>query len=384
MTKKLENKIKNCLTAGFRICLVCLLSFALPIRTNAQKINCAQQRIDDRNIRESLPAEVAEKRRQIIQAIWGNDHIPNRSDVLISVGVSSPLHAYPVVARVDKIEIPSLIPVKPGSPAINDLAYLFVPVIRNGRLVIDHHGHACTFKDAQLGDNGYGMEASIIGLLTAGYDVLAVYMPQVTETKCNLDHCGLINTDIGLPNPRKTFGLRLFLEPTIVSLNYLLKKNSYKSVDMMGLSGGGWTTTLIAAIDDRIRFSFPVAGSLPLYYRFDRYAGDIEQFLPEFYRDIAGYPDLYILGAYGNGRKQIQILNLHDNCCFGQPQHDPNRNYISDIHTYEQTVKERLVNLGAANHYQLVIDTVAQSHQISKYALNEIILPQLSSGIREH
>ena len=36
---------------------------------------------------------------------------------------------------------------------------------------------------------------------------------------------------------------------------------------MAGLSGGGWTTTLYAAIDPSIRYSFPVAGTIPLYLR---------------------------------------------------------------------------------------------------------------------
>jgi len=43
-------------------------------------------------------------------------------------------------------------------------------------------------------------------------------------------------------------------------------------------------------------------------------------------------PDLYILGAFGEGRKQVQILNRQDDCCFGQKQHAPARDYASDMH----------------------------------------------------
>jgi hypothetical protein len=32
---------------------------------------------------------------------------------------------------------------------------------------------------------------------------------------------------------------------------------------MLGLSGGGWSTTLAAAVDPRIQLSFPTAGSVP-------------------------------------------------------------------------------------------------------------------------
>jgi hypothetical protein len=146
---------------------------------------------------------------------------------------------------------------------------------------------------------------------------------------------------------------------------------------MVGLSGGGWTTNLLAAIDERIKYSFSVAGSMPLYYRSDASMGDIEQFLPELYRDIAGYPDLYVLGAYGKGRKQVQILNRKDDCCFGQKQHDPDRNYDSDLKTFETSVKEKLKTLDAAGHYYLVIDETAPCHQISEYAFKNIILKEL-------
>ena len=98
---------------------------------------------------------------------------------------------------------------------------------------------------------------------------------------------------------------------------------------------------------------------IPLFYRVGGSIGDIEQFLPQLYRDIAGYPDLYVLGAYGKGRKQIQILNRKDDCCFGQKQHDPARNYDADIHVIEQSVKDRLSLLGASGQYNLIIDDVA-------------------------
>ena len=146
---------------------------------------------------------------------------------------------------------------------------------------------------------------------------------------------------------------------------------------MVGLSGGGWTTNLISALDDRIKYSFNVAGSTPIYYRAGGSIGDIEQYLPQLYRDIAGYPDLYVLGAYGKGRKQIQILNRYDNCCFGQKQHDPSRDYADDMHLVEKSVIEKLVTLGEHDHYYLVIDETSPNHQISEYALKNVILPEL-------
>jgi hypothetical protein len=57
----------------------------------------------------------------------------------------------------------------------------------------------------------------------------------------------------------------LFLEPPIVALNALLATRDDRDIGMIGVSGGDWTTTWIAALDPRIRESVPVAGSLPLF-----------------------------------------------------------------------------------------------------------------------
>jgi hypothetical protein len=338
-----------------------------------RKVDCTPQICDDREIRITKPGDIVNKRLEIIRAIWNDSRIPGRSDVIVTSGIPSPLHPNEFVGRVDRIEIPV-----EGLDSLKDLAYLFVPVRRNKRLIVFNPGHSCTLIDDE--SHHSRIEATITGLVEAGYDVLSVYMPHVKESsdpKCRFDHCQVFNTDLGIPDPLPTYGLRLFLDPTIVSLNYVMNKYKYKRVDMVGLSGGGWTTNLISALDDRIRFSFNVAGSIPLFYRIGGSIGDIEQFLPQLYRDIAGYPDLYILGASGKGRKQVQILNRQDNCCFGQKQHDPARDYTSDMHHFAQTIKDRLESLKEKDHYYLIIDETAPNHQISEYALMNVILPEL-------
>ena len=342
------------------------------------RISCKVQKTDDRVLKIQSLADISEKRLEIIKAIWGTNEIPDRSDVVISSGVASPLSPDPNVMRVDRIEIPVDVPVARGSEPIKDLAYLFVPVTRNNRLVILNPGHTCTLKTDPSQEHGYRLEETIAGLVRTGFDVLAIFMPHVSETGCDLDHCKIINVIPGPGNQPPAFGLRYFLEPEIVSLNYLLQHTTYQNINMVGLSGGGWTTNLLAAIDPRIKYSFSVAGSMPLYYRYGGSIGDIEQFLPQLYRDIAGYPDLYVLGAFGKGRMQVQILNRNDDCCFGQKQHDPERDYDADLKTFAKSVKERLKILGAGDHYYLVIDEEAPCHQISGYALNKVILKELN------
>ncbi len=352
--------------------LVNLIFLGQFIDMAGQDARCEFIPFDDREFRITTPADVARKRLEIIHAIWGTDHIPGRGDVTITQGIASPLSPNPIVARVDRFEIPV-----ERIDSVKDRAYFFVPPQRNNRLVLFCPGHSCSLKDE--GNPSHRIEATIIGLLSAGFDVLSVFMPRISEDTCDLDHCRIFHTDLGYADPPASYGLRLFLDPTLVSLNYLLKHCSYRDVNMVGLSGGGWTTNLVAAIDERVRLSFSVAGSMPVYYRHDGSIGDIEQFVPGLYRDIAGYPDLYVLGAFGEGRKQVQILNRNDDCCFGIRQHDPDRNYDQDCNSFEQSVKEKLNDLGARDHYDLVIDEEAPNHQISSFALFGIILPCLLS-----
>jgi hypothetical protein len=114
--------------------------------------------------------------------------------------------------------------------------------------------------------------------------------------------------------------LQYFLDTPIVALNTFLAQNpAPTSITAMGVSGGGWTVTLLAALDTRIGRSVQIAGTLPLPLRNSHVNehGDWEQRLPGL---TAGegqldYLDLYLMGADG-GRSQLQINNEFDTCCF--------------------------------------------------------------------
>jgi len=164
---------------------------------------------------------------------------------------------------------------------------------------------------------------------------------------------------------------KYFLEPVVRAVNYAEQVLHARHVHMIGISGGGWTTTLAAALDPRIEVSFPVAGTLPGYLRRqdapcsqpDR--GDLEQYHPVLY-SIADYLDLYILGSYGRGRAQLQVLNQFDSCCFAGIR----------FLTYEDIVKDVVRRLGAGT-YDIFLDSSHRSHLISDHALESAILPFL-------
>merc|ERR1712113_957992 len=119
-------------------------------------------------------------------------------------------------------------------------------------------------------------------------------------------------------------------EPVVNTINFA-KKIGYENIVMAGLSGGGWTTTLMAAIDPRIGLSFPVAGSMPC--DFAHTSWDYEQFCNHPHMKIANYSSMYVLAALEPQRNSVQIIHDKDSCCFhGCGRHSRVRAYNEWVH----------------------------------------------------
>jgi hypothetical protein len=156
------------------------------------------------------------------------------------------------------------------------------------RLVIYHAGHERPV--------GVSSRRQVEFFLARGYDVAALSMPlyEFKAPRWLYEHpvCGKLPEvhDI-LKCLRRP--LRPFLAPVAITLNTLARR--YRSIDMAGFSGGGWTTVVAAAIDKRIRRSYSIAGTWPGYLM--RYAGrrgDLEFEYPPMLR-AATYLDMYAL-----------------------------------------------------------------------------------------
>jgi dienelactone hydrolase len=112
--------------------------------------------------------------------------------------------------------------------------------------------------------------------------------------------------------------LGLFILEMRKGLDFL---SNHPSVDrarigVTGLSGGGWQTITLSALDERVRAANPVAGFSSLRSRVEakRYGdlGDVEQSATDF---LAGsdFPHLVALMA---PRPILLTYNAEDNCCF--------------------------------------------------------------------
>ena len=235
---------------------------------------------------------------------------------------------------------------------INSISYLFIPEESNGKLILYHQGHAGDFI---LGKN------TIQFFLNRNFTVLASTMPLVgmnNQPVVEIDGLGKIkltsHNQLRLLEANNFNPMKLFVDPIQINLNFLDKEYDFKQYSMIGLSGGGWTTVVYSAIDERISNSFSVAGSMPFYLRVDeRDAGDYEQTNIELYQNV-NYLELYVLGSYGDGRKHIQIFNKNDPCCFSG----------NGYETYEFIIKDKMLQLGKGS-FQIFIDNTHNEHKIS-------------------
>ena len=242
---------------------------------------------------------------------------------------------------------------------INSVSYLLLPEESNQKLILYHHGHDGDFI---LGSN------TIQFFLERNFTVLAMTMPLVgmnNQPIVGIDGFGemkLISHDqLNLLEKNKFNPMKLFIHPIQVNLNYLDKEYDFKRYSIIGLSGGGWIGLVYSAIDDRISDSFSIASSLPFYLRVDaRDIGDYEQTNVNLYK-ITNYLELYILAAYGDDRKHIQIFNKDDPCCYSGIGYE----------SYEFFIKDKLVELGKGS-FQILIDDTHNEHKISDTMLEYI------------
>jgi hypothetical protein len=324
-------------------------------------------------------ADVEAKRAALVRYIWGTAwaDVLARKPTVQSPYTPVPADALPSLSNVKLIEelvttmsVPAL---TGGRPIIHtSTAYLYHPQSPNGRVVVVHHGHSCVFNGS---DGPYNLDKAIQDLVAANYTVVAMRMPLLQRpSQCGSDATSKSHDDMFTDPQRLETGspLQFFLEPVARALNYIQSKypDTYHDFNMVGLSGGGWTTTIYSALDPRITLSFPVAGSLPLDLPIGIGGRDTEQNLPAFY-DLTGYRDLYIMGSFGLHRRQTQILNRKDNCCFVPPD--------QDAVDYACQVQSRLFSLGPGA-FILDYDDTSTSHQISLAALSAVILPTLEVG----
>lgn len=168
-----------------------------------------------------------------------------------------------------------------------------------------------------------GTLALLRQLAAGGCDLLLVSMPHDGENVFARGYVGVPSDYVhqsyhgyyGLPTFQPSSGspIQFFVTTTVASMNWALARRSYDKVAVLGLSGGGWTTTIVAALDPRVTHSYAMAGSQPLDFR--KSEGDWEQLEPALWRQF-DYSDLYLMAVAEPARKAMLLYGRRDPCCF--------------------------------------------------------------------
>lgn len=329
------------------------------------------------------PDDVERIRKQIIHLLWPNgglptDRMPAEVKRLAPAETGgSPEQASPDVvpgwiqsigsanlAHVDRLDVAM-------DYDMHSFIYHLHPKTANNRLLIFQMGHSDDILTA-------GGRETIRHFLDKGFAVVTLWMPlfgENTRIAKNVPNRGDVDLGTGTEGHNvmsKTIDddkgcfIRFFIEPVVVAINHAEAKYDYTDINMTGVSGGGWTTHVAAAIDTRIRLSFPAAGSLPLYLRRgpcpNGSEGDAEQEWPALFEKIASWEDIYVMGGYGPGRGQVHILNQYDSCCF----------WGVNYRTFAPFVTDAVALLGDGS-YEVWLDSSHREHKISDKAITEVI-----------
>lgn len=326
----------------------------------------------------AFPEDIQEKHEVLNRYFWGSPEVPHSKQPQSTYEVYRKEGNSALPSELSKISIENVHRVTKVIVEVDyeyrHTSFFITPVLptQKPRLAIVHQGHQGGLKD--------GIDWVTDTLLDRGFYVMLMQMPLVGWNKCN--RWVLPDREIQIPE-RGTAGhdemiaslegldgspLKYFVEPVIVGVNHFINMfPGYKSIVMIGLSGGGWTTHLAGAIDTRINLTIAVAGSYPLYVRpyYKGSRGDAEQYLPQLYKERASYLDLYIMSSVGRARKHVQLLNKYDSCCF----------YGLGVKSYQAAIEE-IVDENDGE-WSAVLDTTHQSHRISLWAINNVIVPNL-------
>ena len=303
------------------------------------------------------------KRTSLIKYIW-KDQMPTKLPISITENfVDDNFSDLENLKQLDKITIEM-------EHGVNSIAYFFIPHEQNNKLIIYHQGHDGDFL---LGKN------TIQFFLKNGYSIVAFSMPlkgmnsqPVIETSDFGPIKFVSHKQFTLLESSKFSPMKYFVEPIVLSLNFIDKNYDYDSYNMIGISGGGWTTIIYSAIDERISQSYSVAGSYPLHLRYEtKNLGDYEQTNPNIYR-ISNYLELYTMSSSGDNRKLVQLFIYDDPCCFQAE--------LYEKFPYSNVIQNRLEILGNEGDFSVFLDNSTNKHEISDRVLNLILDGMLDEG----
>ncbi|HCH64698.1 MAG: hypothetical protein CL927_00790 [Deltaproteobacteria bacterium] len=307
--------------------------------------------VDDRSLHISSLERAFRLRADLQHRIFGQEGIPTTDVARTTSEVADPFEASDVgPVSVERLEVDL-----PGGTVTP--VWVITPESPSGQVVVVHQGHWHTLKEGRL--------SSVAEVaLRNGAIVIGLTMPLYGESTGPVPtHDDLIAR---FPDDLPGHGIQVFLLPVSAALDWVEARHTVDSIAMVGISGGGWTALLYAAVDPRIELSIPIAGAEPLYQREGTDWGDLEQNDRAIY-EVAGYLDLHVLGSLEAGRRQQVVLHRYDTCCFAG----------TGYQEWEPTVSQALAELSGGS-FGVFLDESIRGHEVSPHALAAAVGPALT------
>ena len=309
------------------------------------------------------PADAIRVRDALIGAIWGDEGLPlgiqpERIDRDIPLGEDSghknlggKFYAHmDNLAGIDRVHVTV-------DKEYASKVFHFRPKRGNNRLVIYQNGYGGTgtFHDRK---------ELIAEMISEGYAVMALNLPNLGENsvrKRYLPRFGWYQMN----NSWRLLDIvdrpmRFWFQPVVGVVSYAKEAYAYDNIDMIGFSAGGFVAIVAAAADERIRRSYPVAGTYPMYLR----SGNKQSPRPHYYAPMihaANFLEMFALATFGSNRRQLQIFNRFDRCCYSG---------VKGKH-YEKAVQDTVKAIGGGG-FRVLLDETHARHMVSDFALQAI------------
>jgi len=192
-----------------------------------------------------------------------------------------------------------------GYPGMWVPALLYQPDNLRGRVpaILNPNGHHAGGKAMDY------KQARCINLARRGMLALSTEFIGMGELRGEIDH-----NRISLLDLCGVAGVGVFYLVMKRGLDILLRQSHTdpERVAMTGLSGGGWQTAVLSALDERIRAIAPVAGHSPVWQR-RHHPGDIGD-LEQIPSDLCAITDYDTLTAMFAPRPALLMYNREDSC----------------------------------------------------------------------
>lgn len=297
-------------------------------------------------------------RKKLRDVLWGANNYPANKIARVKENVrSNEIKNIRGLSRIDEYVLDM-------DFGLQATLQLFLPDSQKpSKLVIYHGAHGGRIVAARH---------HISPFLLEGYAVLGISMPLYdlnSRPIVDLPNIGRIklatHNQFMYLTPENGIPVQYFVEPVVVGLNSLKESYEFECISMFGMSGGGWSSTIAAAVDDRIQNSYSVAGTTPIFIK-GAQLDDYEQNTPALYRHVNHF-DMYILASAGPSRIHFQIHNKYD------PAYHRGRH--SDV--YGPIISSVIEKIGSGT-FRVVLDDTHSSHSLSPAAF-EIIFNDISS-----